>query len=149
MSRRGGSSYPATVISAAVRAGSPGSVDQHEASDRGAGTLRRSEPGPERPGAAGAVSGKVAGVIDASFVVDEAYDRLINEAELERKLAKGRPLRVKLGIDPTASDIHLGFAVVLRKLRQFQERGHTAVHILGDYTAQTGRSEEHTSDGRT
>ena len=73
-----------------------------------------------------------------AFIVDEAHDRLINEAELERKLAKGRPLRVKLGIDPTASDIHLGFAVVLRKLRQFQEHGHTAVLILGDYTAQIG-----------
>jgi tyrosyl-tRNA synthetase len=73
-----------------------------------------------------------------AFIVDEAHDRLISEAELERKLAKGRPLRVKLGIDPTASDIHLGFAVVLRKLRQFQEHGHTAVLILGDYTAQIG-----------
>src|SRR5215510_977872 len=72
------------------------------------------------------------------FVLDEAYDKLINAEELERRLALGRPLRVKLGIDPTASDIHLGFAVVLRKLRQFQERGHTAVLILGDYTAQIG-----------
>ena len=75
---------------------------------------------------------------DLDFVLDEAYDKLINEAELGKKLGKGRPLRVKLGIDPTASDIHLGFAVVLRKLRQFQERGHTAVLILGDYTAQIG-----------
>ncbi|MET0276063.1 MAG: tyrosine--tRNA ligase [Acidimicrobiia bacterium] len=72
------------------------------------------------------------------FVVNEAHDRLINETELARKLALGRPLRVKSGIDPTASDIHLGFAVVLRKLRQFQEQGHTAVLILGDYTAQIG-----------
>jgi tyrosyl-tRNA synthetase len=84
------------------------------------------------------VSDNAAGGSDASFVAGEAYDRLISEADLERKLAKGRPLRVKLGIDPTASDIHLGFAVVLRKLRQFQERGHTAVLILGDYTAQIG-----------
>jgi len=61
------------------------------------------------------------------FVLEEAFDKLVSEAELERKLSSGRPLRVKLGIDPTASDIHLGFAVVLRKLRQFQERGHTAV----------------------
>ena len=72
------------------------------------------------------------------FVLEQAHDKLINAAELERKLALGRPLRVKLGIDPTASDIHLGFAVVLRKLRQFQEHGHTAVLILGDYTAQIG-----------
>src|SRR3954462_62587 len=63
---------------------------------------------------------------------------LITEAASRRKLATGRSLRIKLGIDPTASDIHLGFAVVLRKLRQFQERGHTAVLILGDYTAQIG-----------
>src|SRR5882762_6096179 len=72
------------------------------------------------------------------FVLEEAFDKLVSEAELERKLSYGRPLRVKLGIDPTASDIHLGFAVVLRKLRQFQERGHTAVLILGDFTAQVG-----------
>ena len=58
--------------------------------------------------------------------------------ELQRKLDGARPLRVKLGIDPTASDIHLGFAVVLRKLRQFQDLGHTAVLILGDFTAQVG-----------
>ncbi|MFN8026263.1 MAG: tyrosine--tRNA ligase [Acidimicrobiia bacterium] len=63
---------------------------------------------------------------------------LITEADIRRKLGAGRPLRVKLGIDPTASDIHLGFAVVLRKLRQFQELGHTAVLIIGDFTAQVG-----------
>ncbi len=63
---------------------------------------------------------------------------LITEADFRRKLGAGRPLRVKLGIDPTASDIHLGFAVVLRKLRQFQELGHTAVLIIGDFTAQVG-----------
>src|SRR5947199_4164219 len=63
---------------------------------------------------------------------------LITEADFRRKLGTGRPLRVKLGIDPTASDIHLGFAVVLRKLRQFQDLGHTAVLILGDFTAQVG-----------
>lgn len=65
-------------------------------------------------------------------------DRLISETELQSKLVKGASLRVKLGIDPTASDIHLGFAVVLRKLRQFQDLGHTAVVILGDFTAQVG-----------
>jgi tyrosyl-tRNA synthetase len=63
---------------------------------------------------------------------------LITEADFRRQLASGRSLRVKLGIDPTASDIHLGFAVVLRKLRQFQELGHTAVLIIGDFTAQVG-----------
>ena len=62
----------------------------------------------------------------------------ISDDELRRKLDRGKPLRAKLGIDPTASDIHLGFAVVLRKLRQFQDLGHTAVLILGDFTAQVG-----------
>src|SRR6187399_1297602 len=63
---------------------------------------------------------------------------LITEDDFRRKLGAGRPLRVKLGIDPTASDIHLGFAVVLRKLRQFQDLGHIAVLIIGDFTAQVG-----------
>jgi tyrosyl-tRNA synthetase len=57
---------------------------------------------------------------------------------LERKLSAGRPLRVKLGIDPTAPDIHLGFTVVLQKLREFQDLGHTVVLIIGDYTARVG-----------
>jgi tyrosyl-tRNA synthetase len=60
------------------------------------------------------------------------------EGELERQLAKGEPLRVKLGIDPTAPDIHLGHTVVLEKLREFQELGHTVVLIIGDYTARVG-----------
>jgi tyrosyl-tRNA synthetase len=58
--------------------------------------------------------------------------------ELERKLALGRPLRVKLGIDPTAPDIHLGHTVVLRKLRDFQDAGHLVVLIIGDFTARVG-----------
>ena len=57
---------------------------------------------------------------------------------LEERLAEGRPLRVKLGIDPTAPDIHLGHVVVLEKLRQFQAAGHTAAMIIGDYTARVG-----------
>jgi len=60
------------------------------------------------------------------------------QGELERKLALDRPLRVKLGIDPTAADIHLGHTVVLRKLREFQDLGHTIVLIIGDYTARVG-----------
>ncbi len=58
--------------------------------------------------------------------------------KLEHAAKSGKPLRVKLGLDPTAPDIHLGFAVVLRKLRQFQDLGHTVVIIIGDYTALIG-----------
>jgi tyrosyl-tRNA synthetase len=61
-----------------------------------------------------------------------------SEKELAERLGRGRPLRVKLGVDPTAPDIHLGHAVALRKLRQFQELGHQVVLIIGDFTAQIG-----------
>jgi tyrosyl-tRNA synthetase len=57
---------------------------------------------------------------------------------LEARLSEGRPLRVKLGLDPTASDLHLGHTVVLQKLREFQDAGHTVVLIVGDYTARVG-----------
>jgi tyrosyl-tRNA synthetase len=60
------------------------------------------------------------------------------EGMLERQLGEGRPLRVKFGIDPTAPDIHLGHVVLLRKLREFQDLGHTVVLIVGDYTARVG-----------
>jgi tyrosyl-tRNA synthetase len=63
---------------------------------------------------------------------------VLPEGGLEQKLKLGRPLRVKLGIDPTAPDIHLGFAVVLRRLAAFQRAGHVAVLIVGDYTARIG-----------
>ncbi|MDX6279437.1 MAG: tyrosyl-tRNA synthetase [Kribbellaceae bacterium] len=73
----------------------------------------------------------------AEFLLRNVEDAL-PKGELERKLALGRPLRVKLGIDPTAPDIHLGHTVVLRKLREFQDLGHTVVLIIGDYTARVG-----------
>lgn len=63
---------------------------------------------------------------------------IISEAELITKLKKGRPLRVKLGVDPTARDVTLGWAVVLRKLRDFQKLGHQAVLVVGDFTAMIG-----------
>jgi len=63
---------------------------------------------------------------------------VVPEDGLERKLTLGRPLRVKLGLDPTAADVTLGWAVVLRKLRQFQDLGHVAVLIVGDFTARVG-----------
>jgi tyrosyl-tRNA synthetase len=72
-----------------------------------------------------------------SLLTAHAVD-VISEAELRKKIERGVPLRVKLGIDPTASDIHLGFAVVLRRLRTFQDCGHKAVLIIGDFTAMLG-----------
>lgn len=65
-------------------------------------------------------------------------DQVVPETELAAKLELGRPLRIKLGLDPTAPAVTLGWAVVLRKLRHFQELGHTAVLIVGDFTAQVG-----------
>jgi tyrosyl-tRNA synthetase len=68
--------------------------------------------------------------------------QIVSEEELLKKLeqsvATNKPLRIKLGVDPTSSDIHLGHTVPLQKLRQFQDLGHTAVLIIGDYTAQIG-----------
>ncbi|MET0567173.1 MAG: tyrosine--tRNA ligase [Acidimicrobiia bacterium] len=65
-------------------------------------------------------------------------DQVVPGDDLTKKLEKGRPLRVKLGLDPTAPAVTLGWAVVLRKLRHFQELGHTAVLIVGDFTGQVG-----------
>ncbi|HYL58491.1 MAG TPA: tyrosine--tRNA ligase [Candidatus Acidoferrales bacterium] len=70
---------------------------------------------------------------------------IISPAELAAKLALGRPLRIKLGLDPTAPDLHLGHSVVLKKLRDFQRAGDTVIFLVGDFTAMigdpTGRSE--------
>src|SRR5579875_3596615 len=76
-------------------------------------------------------------VRDAAWLERDAVDSLPKGA-LEQKLELRRPLRVKLGIDPTAPDIHLGHTVVLRKLREFQDLGHTVVLIVGDFTARVG-----------
>jgi tyrosyl-tRNA synthetase len=73
----------------------------------------------------------------AGFLSRNAVDVLPNGA-LAARLAEGRPLRVKLGLDPTAKDLHLGHTVVLQKLREFQDLGHTVVLIVGDYTARVG-----------
>jgi tyrosyl-tRNA synthetase len=65
-------------------------------------------------------------------------EHVVPAEELKARLAEGRPLRVKLGVDPTAREVTLGWAVPLRKLRQFQDAGHTAVLIMGDFTARIG-----------
>jgi tyrosyl-tRNA synthetase len=71
-------------------------------------------------------------------LLTKGADTIISEQELLKRLSENRPLRVKLGVDPTAPDLHLGHAVGLRKLRQFQELGHQAVLIIGDFTATIG-----------
>ena len=75
---------------------------------------------------------------EALAALGKGAAQIISEVELREKLALGRPLRVKLGVDPTTADIHLGHTVVLRKLRQFQDLGHQAVLIIGDFTGMIG-----------
>ena len=71
-------------------------------------------------------------------LLEQGVETLVTRDDLKKKLEQNRPLRIKLGCDPTAPDLHLGHSVVLRKLRQFQDLGHKAVLIIGDYTALVG-----------
>src|SRR3982074_49412 len=75
---------------------------------------------------------------EALSALKQGAAQIISERELGEKFALGRPLRVKLGVDPTSADIHLGHSIVLRKLRQFQDLGHQAVLIIGDFTGMIG-----------
>lgn len=75
---------------------------------------------------------------DALARLCRGCEKVLNEHELKAKLEQGRPLKVKLGVDPTAPDIHLGHGVVLNKLREFQDLGHEAILIIGDFTAMIG-----------
>src|SRR5580704_6061523 len=75
-------------------------------------------------------------------LIRRGCEQIVPEDELHKKLqrsvATGKPLRVKYGIDPTGIDVHLGHTVPLRKLRLFQELGHTALLVIGNYTALVG-----------
>lgn len=71
-------------------------------------------------------------------VFKRGADELLVESELRQKLARGTPLRAKLGLDPTAPDIHLGHTVVLNKLRQMQDFGHQVIFLIGDFTSMIG-----------
>jgi len=75
---------------------------------------------------------------EALVSLKQGAAQIISESELREKLALGRPLRIKFGVDPTSSDIHLGHTVIFRKLRQFQDLGHQAVLIIGDFTGMIG-----------
>src|SRR5256714_12649291 len=71
-------------------------------------------------------------------IIERSADQIVPRDELIKKLSRGKPLRIKYGIDPTGIDVHLGHTVPLRKLRLFQELGHQAVLIIGNYTALVG-----------
>src|SRR6476620_7770677 len=75
---------------------------------------------------------------EALSILQQGAAQIISEEELRAKLILGRPLRVKLRVDPTSPDLHLGHAIILRKLRQFQDLGHQAVLIIGDFTSMIG-----------
>jgi tyrosyl-tRNA synthetase len=81
-------------------------------------------------------------VQEALAVVKRGAEELLIESEFAQKLAQsektGKPLRVKLGLDPTAPDLHLGHTVVLNKLRQLQDLGHTVIFLIGDFTSMIG-----------
>ncbi len=78
------------------------------------------------------------GIQESLEIVKRGSEELLVERELAEKLASGRALRVKAGFDPTAPDLHLGHTVLLNKLRQFQELGHTALFLIGDFTGMIG-----------
>src|SRR6185369_14290036 len=71
-------------------------------------------------------------------LIHRGVDELIQEDDLQRKLARSKPLRVKAGFDPTAPDLHLGHTVVLNKMRQFQDLGHHVMFLIGDFTGMIG-----------
>ena len=82
------------------------------------------------------------GVRDALDLIKRGVDELLIESEFAQKLAasekSGQPLRIKLGLDPTAPDLHLGHTVVLNKMRQLQDLGHTVIFLIGDFTSMIG-----------
>ena len=77
-------------------------------------------------------------IAEALSLIRRGTDEIISEEELRQKLSSKKPLRIKFGVDPTAPDIHLGHTVLLKKLRTFQDLGHQAILIIGDFTARIG-----------
>ena len=71
-------------------------------------------------------------------IIQRGTDEILPLDELKTKLEKNKPLRIKLGLDPTAPDLHLGHTVLLNKLRQFQDLGHSIIFLIGDFTATIG-----------
>ena len=75
---------------------------------------------------------------EALELIARGADEILKVDELAARLAEGRPLRIKAGFDPTAPDLHLGHTVLLNKMRQFQDLGHTVVFLIGDFTGMIG-----------
>ena len=75
---------------------------------------------------------------DSLALIRRGAEEILREEELEKKLAEGRPLRIKAGFDPTAPDLHLGHTVLLNKLKQLQDLGHEAIFLIGDFTGMIG-----------
>ena len=75
---------------------------------------------------------------DALSLIRRGTNEIISEEELAKKLASGKKLRIKLGVDPTAPDLHLGHSVIINKLKVFQDLGHQIVFLIGDFTARIG-----------
>ena len=71
-------------------------------------------------------------------LISRGTDEITKLDELEERLKLGRPLRVKVGFDPTAPDLHIGHTVVINKMRQFQDLGHTVIFLIGDFTGLIG-----------
>ena len=76
--------------------------------------------------------------VEALQLLRRGAEEILLEAELEKKLIEGRPLRIKAGFDPTAPDLHLGHTVLLNKLKQFQDLGHDILFLIGDFTGMIG-----------
>src|SRR3569832_2510843 len=91
-------------------------------------------------------------VQNALAVVKRGSEELLIEAEFAQKLARAEasflPVRIKLGLDPTAPDLHLGHTVVLNKMRQLQDLGHTVIFLIGDFTSMIGDPSDATSPAR-
>ena len=75
---------------------------------------------------------------DALTIIEKGADEILPLDELRAKLQKNKPLRVKVGFDPTAPDIHLGHTVVMNKMKQLQDLGHEIIFLIGDFTGMIG-----------
>ncbi|MGV3499920.1 MAG: tyrosine--tRNA ligase, partial [Hydrogenophaga sp.] len=109
------------------------------------GSISPDQPAADASGAAALTDG----VRHALAVTRRGCEELIPEADWVQKLSRsertGTPLRIKLGLDPTAPDIHIGHTVVLNKMRQLQDLGHTVIFLIGDFTSLIGDPSGRTS----